>query len=287
MPRSWSAGRRTRALAAVVSLSLAAGCHPPVNPYRLRDVGVSCEEANRYSLDAMKAMGFALSAYEPATPGRDGVLKGSRKLPGASGEQQAATVTIRCRPTGATIDVAEDGRLRAAELERGFYYSFVSLRSMAAAQGTAAPAPKANDLKIVVEPVPGPESKLDFGLDLAAAGVLPVRVRVGNRTTRRYRLDTDEVRLVRVDRERTAPLSAAEAAARVSAARGPDGQPVTSLAAGAVAGRLEQKALPGGDLEPGSERDGFLYFPLADYVRARVVATDVDSGESEGVAVEF
>lgn len=287
MPHSTSS-RRARAAAAIVLLSVAAACHPPANPYRLRDLAMSCEEANRYSLDTMKSLNFSISAYEPARTGSAGVLKGSRQRPGAEGERQSATVTIHCHPGGATIDVAEDGRMRAAELERGFYYSFVSLRSMAAAQATAGKAPpKANDLQILVVPVHGPESKLDFGLDLAAAGILPVRVRAHNRTARRYRLDAAEVRLLRADRERTAPLSATEAASRVSGARRADGEPITSLTADQVVRRLEEKSVPEHELEPRSDVGGFLYFPLGDYVRARVVVTDLESGESEGFAVEF
>jgi hypothetical protein len=34
-------------------------------------------------------------------------------------------------------------------------------------------------------------------------------------------------------------------------------------------------------------REGFLYFPLADYLGARVVLTDKETGEDEGVRVEF
>jgi hypothetical protein len=40
-------------------------------------------------------------------------------------------------------------------------------------------------------------------------------------------------------------------------------------------------------LAPGNRREGFLYFPLADYVSARMVVTDLASGEPEGVRVEF
>ena len=48
--------------------------------------------------------------------------------------------------------------------------------------GTAPASQQRGDLQVLLEPIRGQEAKLDFKLDLAAAGVLPVRVTIANRT---------------------------------------------------------------------------------------------------------
>ena len=65
----------------------------------------------------------------------------------------------------------------------------------------------------------GQASKLDFAFDLAAAGVLPVRIEITNLTPRTYTLDVAEIRLTRADRERVAALTPAEAGERIANAK--------------------------------------------------------------------
>jgi hypothetical protein len=40
-------------------------------------------------------------------------------------------------------------------------------------------------------------------------------------------------------------------------------------------------------VRPGDKASGYLFFPLAEYHRARVVVVEEESGESEGFLVEF
>jgi hypothetical protein len=285
------------AIVAAIVIS-AAACTPPVKQYELNDQPFSCDEANRLSYATARAMGFAISEFTPATPGSPGAIRGRRNWQGSATGRQSILVKITCSPTGSTIDANEDGQMFGQiDLKRGFYQAFTNIVSMGAAEkameekidaGTAPASQQRRDLQIVIEPIRGQESKLDFDVDLAAAGILPLRVNVNNRTPRTYEIDPAETQLTAADRSRVRPLSPEQAGERISKARGPDGsQPVTSLSAEVLGERLRAKLLTAATVRPGDKASGYLYFPLAEYHRARVVAVEKESGESEGFLVEF
>lgn len=282
----------------LVALLCLAACTPPIRQYDLRDQPLTCEDANRISYRTLEAMRFKVGEFEPAAAGHRGLIRASRTASDENGKIQNVTVAIDCTPSGADIDAGEDYNwLGQMELKRGFYQAFVNIVSMQAARteldkqnlaGTAPGSQQRRDLKILVEPQRGQAGKLDFPFDLGAAGVLPVRVDISNLTQRTYTLDTAAVRLTRADRERVAPMTPAEAAAKIAGStRGDPPRPLTTLSRDAIADALALRQLTAADLAPGTEREGFLYFPLADYVSGRVVLTDTESGEDEGVSVEF
>lgn len=279
-----------------VAAAFLTGCSPPIKHYEIREPGLSCAEANRLAHDTLVGMGFAIRRFDPAAPGGSGRLQGTREV--AGGGTQSVTVDIDCKPSGVEIDASEDGKvLGQIEFKRGFYISFGSIRSTARAQaemdkkmvaGTAPPSLQRGDVRVLVTPVRGQSAKLDFALDMAAGGILPVRIAISNLTERSYRLDPDDIRLTRADRQRATALSPEEAAGRVVAARkGETGEPVTTLSREQVAERLRAKLLKARTVVSRSEVVGFLYFPLADYTRARVLLTEAESGETEGFMVEF
>jgi len=276
-------------------LALLAACNPPIKQYELKDQPLTCDDANRLAYRTIEAMHFKVSDFRPGAPGQPGVIKASRVVSGSSERSQSVTVAIDCTPTGADIDASEDGAwLNQIEFKRNFHHSFLNVVSMRAAEheleqenlaGTAPASQRRGDLKVIVEPQRGQAGKLDFPFDLAAAGVLPVRISITNLTPRTYSLDVAAIRLTQRDGERVAALSPRDAAARVVAvAHGENGQPP---APGAVADALAVRQLAVTEVAPGVEHEGFLYFPLADYVGARVVLTDKETGEDEGVRVEF
>jgi hypothetical protein len=208
------------------------------------------------------------------------------------------TVDVECTPTGTSSNAHEDFKLLdQLEFKRGFYHSFTNIVSMTAAEqameeridaGTAPPSQQRRDLQVLVEPVSGHEAKLYFEIDLAAGGVLPLRLTLNNRTTNRYRLETQEIRLTRKDRKRVSALSSEQAAMRVVEARQPEtGDPVTAKSLEAVTDLLRRELFVAKAIEPGERLSGYLYFPLAAYRRARVVVVEDRSGESEGFMVEF
>lgn len=291
-------GSCARRFGLVVALLALCACNPPIKQFELRDQTLSCEEANQFSYKTLRAMGFTLTAFEPAQPGRAGVLKGHRQRAGTQPYRQSVTVDIECTPTGTSIDAHEDFTLLdQLEFKRGFYHSFTNIVSMTAADqaleeridaGTAAPSQQRHDLQVLVEPVRGHEAKLYFDIDLAAGGILPLRLTVNNRTSHRYRLEPGEIRLTGKDRKRVPSLTPARAAARVVEAREPKtGEPVTTVSLEAVTDRLRDELFVADAVEPGERLSGYLYFPLADYQRARVVVVEDHSGESEGFMVEF
>jgi hypothetical protein len=290
--------RYSRRLATVPILLALAACNAPIKQYELKDQPLTCDDANRLSYRTLEAMRFRVSEFQPAAPGQRGTITASRSASGDSQETQGATVTIDCTPTGADIDASEDGAfLNQMEFKRAFNHAFVNVVSMHASRqqldqqilaGTAPASQQRGDLKVVVEPKPGAAAKLDFAFDLAAAGVLPVWVAITNLTPRTYTLDVSAIRLVRSDRERVAALDPDAAAARVAGARrAGSAEPLTAVPRDAIAGALAVRQLAASEIAPSVECEGFLYFPLADYRSARVVLTDKETGEDEGVRVEF
>ena len=276
----------------VVGLSsfvLLCGCTLQGAQWELKDRPLSCDEANRVSYRTIEAMRFRVGAFEPAAAGRRGTIEASRAVTGAPGQTQSITATIDCAPGGVSVEVHENGVLvQQLDVKRAFYQAFLNVQAMRTAQseldaqvlaGTAPASQQRRDLKVLVTPLRGQAAKLDLPFDFAAAGVLPVRVEITNLTPLTYVLDVDEIRLLRSDRERVAPLTPAAAAAPLAAA--------STQPASAIAEQLAARQLTSTTLAPGAQREGYLFFPLAEYSSARVVLTDKESGEDEGVRVEF
>ena len=170
-------------------------------------------------------MGFTLDALEPATVDHPGAMHGIRKTRDGP---ETATVAIVChKGGGADINASQDNAfLGQVEFKRGFYMSFTGVVSQEEGQATAAQAEAARPfeekqrkgLQVWLRPVPGVGSKLDFNLDLAAGGVLPVLVTVNNVTTHSYTMDPSDVVLIA---ERRHPRAAAGARRRGATRRQP------------------------------------------------------------------
>lgn len=287
---------RGRGVAVAVTV-LVAACATPVQQYALNDLRLSCDEANRTTYKALTAMGFTVSAFAPAAMGRPGEAKGVRASRTADGEAENVTVSIACEPTGTAVNASADGKfLGQVDFKRAFFLSFTATQHMderrremdeKVAAGTAPASQQPQGLQVLVEPVRGQASKLDFEMDMAAAGVLPVRVRVLNATTRAYSVSPGDVQLIRGDRTRVAPISVADAAARLAKAKDANGQALTLLSEAELSARLGKALFTATRIAARGDTSGYLYYPLGDYVRARVLVTDVETEEAEGFAVEF
>src|SRR5262249_48605897 len=134
-------------------------------------------------------------------------------------------------------------------------------------------------------PVPGVGSKLDFTVDLAAGGVLPVLVTVNNVTTHTYTLDPNDIVLLQSDGTRVPPL-----ALRDAARQGAGAQPAARdhrLPLAAVTQELEVHRFTATTVPPKQHVSGYLYYPVRDYTKGRVVLEDAATEESEGFVVEF
>jgi len=273
----------------VCCLALAA-CTPPIRQFDLNNQALTCAQANDYALRTLQAMGFTVTAFQPAAIGRTGRLQGTREERGT----QDVTVVVTCNGKSVDIDASEDAKLLGQlEFKRGFYLSFTGIAQAAAVteaeQREAALHPLAEHtgagLRVLIEPVRGQAAKLDFDADLAAAGVLPVRITITNGTSRTYRFDPADIVLTQKDGTRVHPLSLDDTAQRVLAA--PHPADAAALDSGALRQQLQGHALSADAVAAKQSVKGYLFFPLAPYVKGRVSLEDQATEESEGVVVEF
>jgi hypothetical protein len=282
-----------------ISCSLATlllvACIPPVRQFDLTHQVLTCEQTNRYAYRTLASMGFTVTSFDPAVVGRTGRLRGTRE---DRGRTQNVTVTISCTGSDADITASEDGRwLGLLEFKRGFYLAFTATAAQAEARAAAAreeaqrplEQKHAKGLQVLLEPVPGLGAKLDFGLDLAAAGLLPVRVTVQNVTARRYKLDPADIVLLQTDGRRVPPVSLAVAVQAVADAerrRSAAGMPAAADSA-EIAGRLRARLLAGQSVPANQTVKGYLLYPAGTYTKGRIALEDEENEETEGFLVEF
>jgi hypothetical protein len=275
-------------------LSAALSCTPPIRQYALREQRLTCARANDYAYRTLRGMGFTISAFEPAAVGRPGSIHGTREERGV----QNVTVTITCRSDGtADIDASEDGRLLGQiDFKRGFYLAFTGVAAQTAVIEAAAQEEaqrpleqkREKGLRVLLQPVPGQGSKLDFALDLASDGILPVRVTINNASARSYNLDPDDVALIQGDGTRVHPLPIEEVVARVVAAeRAKAGGTAAPTDDAALVRRLRERLLQARSVGANGQVNGYLYFPMGTYSKGRVTLEDRESEEAEGFVVEF
>ena len=282
-----------RRLFACALLALLAACTAPIRQYDITNQPLTCAEGNDDAYRTLQAMGFTLTGFDPATPSRAGVMHATRQDRGAT---QSVTVRITCHGQAVDIDASEDGRiLGAIDFKRAFYLAFSGTASQQAirAAGARAEAERPLEekhqkgLQVLVQPVRGLASKLDFNLDLAAVGILPVQISITNATPRNYKLDTADIVVVRRDGARVPPLSLASAASQAAAAPAGGGSEAAAPSAAEIRERLQSHLLASRSIAPNESVQGYLYFPLAEYVKSRVTLEDTQSEESEGFVVEF
>jgi len=262
-----------------------------------------------------------VTAFTPAKPGQTGTVRAVRE---GDGTPLSGDVEIRCE--GARVDIRANQRgnlLGDKEFERGVFLGVtgraglevvregrdatgeVRRKNAEAAPAEEAPLDRpplagaesprvaapvtAAVLEVQMEAVRGFASVLDFDADLSAGGVLPVHVLIRNQTRRAYDFQPSDIVLtVAGGRTRVQQLSPTEAYARISSENSgttAEQQSLGDLTAARTL--LAQKALGGGRLAPGAKIEGFVYFPLGDYDRARLSMTDVATGEAELFVVDF
>jgi hypothetical protein len=231
----------------------------------LSEKGLTCAEAHRVAIETVRRMGYTISDTTKATPGTPGVIVGSR-TDGIS--TRGLMVSVACTTLGAEVEAKSDQTgLNDLNFASEFRRTFES-----AAANRPPPRPPADSGVDVLLTPERASSFADVGVDLSTAGVLPVSVRITNRTQRTYRFRVTGVRLQTAAGERVAPL-------------GNEG--LTSQVGAAAAAALRQKALHDSDIASNATLTGFLYFPFNSYARARVELIDKASDEAEGFAIEF
>ena len=255
---------------------------------------MTCDEANRFSYDALKAMGYTITTFTPAAAGGSGIVKGTIEEGKRSG---SVTVEVSCTGAGPTIYASEDGKLLGQlEFRRAFYMNFTGVVSQrraldkSAKEQAALPLAqrKQQGVEVLITPARGLDARLELGVDLSPAGVLPVRVVINNRTTLRYQIDPDDIVMVRSDDERVAPLTVDAVMERVrNAAAAPAKEGASSADLSTLPQVLQSMLFTTTELRPDASAKGFLFYPLDAYKRGRARITESQSEETEGFVVEF
>lgn len=253
---------RVRRLFGVLAALACCGC--AARYVRMAEEGMTCVEAQQIAIDAVRRLGYTISTATKPTPGAPGVITASRQE-GTS--THGLLVQIFCTTLGSEVEAkTEQGGLAELNFPTEFKRSFTA----AAAVRPPPRAPAASGLDVLITPERG--TSPDLGADLSRMGVLPVSVRISNRSSRAYGFRVRDVVLRTADGERAHPLKL-EDLARQNGAAVPDG--------------LRQKLLGDRDVQPNETVTGFLLFPFKSYVRARIELTDRDSDEPEGFSIEF
>jgi hypothetical protein len=230
---------------------------------RIAEKGLTCVEAHRVAIEAVRRMGYTISEAMKAAPGAPGMIIAARET---GTRKEGLVVQVFCTMQGAEVELQTDqGALAQLSINNDFRRSFE-----AAAANQAPPRPPAaSGVDVLLTPERGTELA-NLGLDLSA--VLPVSVRITNRTARAYGFRAAKVRMQTASGERVAPLPVADVAAHLNAE---------------AAQGLRTKVLGDHDIAPDATLTGLLLFPLKSYTRARVELIDRASDETEGFAIEF
>jgi hypothetical protein len=261
----------------------------------VRRSNLTCDQANRYAFQSMKTLGYTVTSFEPAAVGRAGLLRGNKVEEDAGrGSGKDGVVHITCQPTEVLVE-AEQDQLLSQDLTftRGFYLAFTGIadhatRDVAYADEQSGGTTEGG-VKFKIQPQLALETKLDFGEDLAAGGVLAVKVTVQNGSKVTYTLDPAAIELrPRGGSDKIQQVDVREAAQKIAHAAAANLDPgIAGPSATSIEEAMRKRGLPSGTLKPGDHAEGFVYFPTGTYARARATLIDVESGESEGFLVEF
>ncbi len=244
---------------------------------RASQPGMPCSQATRVAREALIKMGYLIEKVEPAKPGVPGRVAGTKNAgwnasDPKAGTAYAAQITVTCSDRGADFEGRTDeGFLARMSFRQEFAKTIAALSERKVTRPRVDDRPETG-LLISVEPLRGPDATAEFGVDVTASGVTPVRVRIDNKTERTYQFAGEGVRLVSQDGARSSALDPQQAAAKLPATVGKS---------------LQDKLIGDGEIAPGATRAGFLYFPAAAYRRATLLLVDRATEESEGFRVEF
>jgi hypothetical protein len=306
---------RFRLLATCLALSTAIGCasaRAMSRGYTINTPDLTCDEANRYTQEALTSMDLRITDFRKARIGSPGYAAAERE-DGRGG--LSGSVDITCDQSGVRIVPDESGFSTTREFERGVFLSVIGRGDLVVeregrystgtlhkrqhaqvevdekatdgAPPSAIPAP-AGGVEVQVELVRGFATVLDFEANVAAAGILPVKITISNGTARAYDFEPSAVVLRVDDGDAVEPLGASKAVERLRAKAGAEGDAAGELGDLEAASRvIPEREIKGKRLAAGEKIDGYLYFPDAEYTRARVTMTDVATGEGEGFLVEF
>jgi hypothetical protein len=244
---------------------------------RVSQARMPCSEAERVAKGALFRLGYEPQVLTAPQPGVPGTIVGHRNTGWhlsnpEPGDEYTTTVTISCSNQGAEFAAQTDEPLPGSLTFKADFAA--AIEKIAARAKTTRPRlaeqPEAG-LVISVEPLRGREAAAEFGTDLNASGITPVRLKIDNRSDRTYAFAATGVQLVTQEGERVDPL-ADDSAAKL---------------AGSLQTTVRKKHIADARIAPQGTLSGFLYFPASAYRRATLVLIDQETEEAEGFSVEF
>src|SRR6185436_6792975 len=171
---------------------------------------------------SLKSLGYTVTSFEPAAVGRAGVLRASKTAEGSSSHD--GVVNIACDSSEVRLEASEEQFLsQDMTFTRGFYLAFTGIADNATTNAAYADEQAGGategGVKFKIEPQLALETKLDFGEDLAAGGVLAVKVTVQNGSPVTYTLDPAAIELrPRAGSDKVRQLDTGEAAKTIARA---------------------------------------------------------------------
>jgi hypothetical protein len=235
-----------------------------------------CSQAERVAAGALARLGYSADVVTAPRPGVPGTVVGHRLggwVPDTdmSGPTYTVTVTVVCSNHGAEFDAVTDEPVPASLSFNSDFTGLVEKLSVRRPERRPGADPVETGLVIGVEQLRGGDATAEFGADLTASGITPVRIKIDNRTDRTYRFAAARVRLVTEEGERVDPL----------------GETAAPPVPADLQAAMQRKRIGDGQLAPRAVLSGFLYFPASAYRRATVVLIDEQTDEEEGFSVEF
>lgn len=268
-----------RPQSALIALAVLSACTTTVERSLTRShasqAGMPCTEADRVAKGALLRLGYHPETVAAPRPGVPGTVTGRKNSGWSSGTPEAglestATVTITCSNRGAEFEAQTDEPLPGSlTFKSDFAAAVEKVGARRITQPQFRERPETG-LVISVEPLRAGDAATEFGADLTAAGITPVRLKIDNRTDRTYAFAADGVQLVTQEGERVEPVAAD-----------------TAKLAGDVQAAVRKKRIADGHIAPRGTLSGFLYFPASAYRRATVVLIDQETEEEEGFSVDF
>jgi hypothetical protein len=241
------------------------------------EAGMTCAQATGVARRALLKLGYTIDKVEPAKSGVVGKVVGLRNTGWTpriveEGDVYRTEIAVHCSDSGSTFEGStSEGFSRRMSLRRDYPEALAAVIQ----QPVRAPRVKQEPdqgLIITVEAQRSREASAIFGSDLPSSGITPVQVKIDNRTERTYGFSRDRVKLVTQDGRNAPPLTAQDLSTKLGAS---------------LPTQLEGKLIAEGDLGPGANRTGFMYFPAAAYRRATIILLDLETDEPEGFNVEF
>ncbi len=244
-------------------IGIVSGCGARVVKFNER--GVTCTEAQNLAITAVQKMGYTIGETRKPLPGLPGMIRAARTV---GTEKKGMFVQVFCTRLGAEVEAQTD---KGGALELSFGNDFRRAYETARASKPAERAPAGEGLDVALTLEHGGGSAM-LAVDLSNQGILPVHVRISNRTSRAYSFKVKQVLLQTTTNQKVKPLAPEEVVKGLSEEQ---------------ARLVREKVLGDSEIAPQGIVDGLLFYPMQPYSKARVTLKDTADGEPEGFSINF